>query len=220
MEETVEQLKAKIQELEAENQELKQSLNDTDIRAKELLEALSEIHYIAKWNGNERQDPYKFGDWFRFLTPIERNVWNDIRYLGLPFYPQFPVGKYYIDFADPHKKIALEIDGRVHDDEDVAAKDNTKQQFLESLGWRVIRIAGYKTYRARRNFENDDEEIDQRYWTQSAEGILELLKEEVYRFDYASDNEVKLISSHEVLASLKDIDHGERIEKNKKLFAK
>ncbi len=48
MEETIEQLKIKIEKLESENEELKQSLNDTDIRAKELLEALSEIHYIAK----------------------------------------------------------------------------------------------------------------------------------------------------------------------------
>ncbi len=40
----------------------------------------------------QRIDPYAsgLGD---FMTPIERAVWTDIRNHGLPFYPQYPVGR-------------------------------------------------------------------------------------------------------------------------------
>jgi len=39
------------------------------------------------------------------MSPIEFNVWSDIRSNGLMFYPQFPVLNYFIDFADPIRKI-------------------------------------------------------------------------------------------------------------------
>lgn len=48
--------------------------------------------------GEMRQDPY-FMDWD--FTPIERNVWSDIREQGLPFYPQVPVLNYFLDFGCP-----------------------------------------------------------------------------------------------------------------------
>jgi very-short-patch-repair endonuclease len=146
--------------------------------------------YIQNWNGRRRQDPYKFGDWFRYLTPIEHNVWNDIRYLGLPFYPQFPVGKYYIDFADPFEKIALEIDGKIHQDPEVALRDADKTKFLNSKGWRVVRIPGWKTFRGRKDYLNDDcdhygEVVDQ-YYTNTAQAILEEIKNRFYDSNYPS----------------------------------
>lgn len=45
-----------------------------------------------------RINPY----WLNWdFTPIERELWNDIRGKGLPFYPQIPVGPYFLDFGDP-----------------------------------------------------------------------------------------------------------------------
>jgi len=52
----------------------------------------------------------------------------------------FNVGKYFIDFAFIDKMIAVEIDGRRHDDKDIKTKDNTRTKFLESKGWNVLRI--------------------------------------------------------------------------------
>lgn len=52
----------------------------------------------------------------------------------------FSVGKYFIDFAFIDKMIGVEIDGRRHDDNDVAIKDNARTKFLESKGWNILRI--------------------------------------------------------------------------------
>src|SRR3990167_9683263 len=87
------------------------------------------------------------GDWTSWLnfTPIEENVWHDIRYLGLPFVPQFPFGPYFIDFADPVKRIGIEVDGKEwHKDE---VKDRERQNYLEKNGWEIIRIQGCQTYK-------------------------------------------------------------------------
>ena len=183
--------------------------------------------YIKNWTGKERQTPYKFGEWFEYLTPIERNVWSDIRSLGLPFYPQFPVGKYYIDFADPFRGIAIEVDGRIHDEQSVRERDNVKEMFLKSRGWMVLRIPGYTTYKSRHDYENDDPEtgyVNERYWTHCSEGILEKLADVYYRPLWRSEagkyNQICLISSNELL---EDMVHQEKkmpkqIERNKVLF--
>jgi very-short-patch-repair endonuclease len=84
-------------------------------------------------------DPYMIADWTRLHTPIEAAIWSDIRSYGLPFWPQFPVGKYVVDFADPVRRIALECDGASYHD---AAKDRKRDAALEQLGWTTYRIPG------------------------------------------------------------------------------
>jgi|GEM_PF-6687795 very-short-patch-repair endonuclease len=68
----------------------------------------------------------------------ERNVWHDIRAFGrfMRFYPEYPIGADYVDFADPHKKIAIEVDSGVHN----RARDAEKNKRLRAAGYRVIRI--------------------------------------------------------------------------------
>ena len=50
------------------------------------------------------------------------------------------VGRWFIDFAFDDKMIALEIDGRQHDDPERKASDAVKDKYLTSLGWKVFRI--------------------------------------------------------------------------------
>jgi very-short-patch-repair endonuclease len=86
-------------------------------------------------------DPYAFehAGGIR-LTPIEEALWFDIRLLGAVFYPQYPVGKYFVDFANPVARVAIECDGRdFHLDK---AKDLARQRELESMGWAIYRISG------------------------------------------------------------------------------
>lgn len=86
----------------------------------------------------ERLDVYELG-LDRFLTPIERLVWGDIRELGLPFYMQYPVGRRFVDFGDPVRCIAIEADGAAfHTPEGDARKDAD----LKECGWTVFRIPG------------------------------------------------------------------------------
>lgn len=132
-------------------------------------------------------DPYVF-DFDMPMTPIEENVWHDIRVLGLPFYMQFPVGPYFIDFADPIRKIGIEVDGKEwHLDKDA---DEKRENALNSMGWVIVRIPGYKTFKQRSDFSQNDEDehidLEMRdarmntFLTESSEGILLSLKRKWY----------------------------------------
>lgn len=88
-------------------------------------------------------DPYSWGDFdsaIIFLTPIEEWFWADARTADLILYPQYPVGGFFVDFANPVAKVAIECDGAAfHADK---AKDLARDQELSRLGWTVYRITG------------------------------------------------------------------------------
>lgn len=87
-------------------------------------------------------DPYQIADWASLFTPIEAWLWSDIRRAGLPLWPQLPVGRFFVDFGNPVKKIAVECDGaQFHKDK---AKDAARDAELEAQGWTVHRIEGWQ----------------------------------------------------------------------------
>lgn len=59
---------------------------------------------------------------------------------GLKFRRQHPLGPFFADFACVEKKTMIELDGCYHEDENQAEKDASRQAYLESLGWHVIRF--------------------------------------------------------------------------------
>jgi very-short-patch-repair endonuclease len=82
-------------------------------------------HYIADWVG--------------VMTPIECAIWSDIRGMSLPLWPQLPVGRYFVDFGNPVRRVAVECDSvRWHDPE----RDQKRDDVLNEIGWRVIRVTG------------------------------------------------------------------------------
>lgn len=109
------------------------------------------LQQIKKWyekNYHEGITPYAiFPHSFNimsFMTPIERNVWDYLRGSGMLFYPQYPVGKYFIDFARPQDKIGIEVDGKEwHTDK---KKDTLRQKELEKIGYKIYRISGGETF--------------------------------------------------------------------------
>tara|TARA_R110000868_G_C10934434_1_gene766598 strand:+ start:145 stop:660 length:516 start_codon:yes stop_codon:yes gene_type:complete len=82
--------------------------------------------------------PYELGLGDK-LTPIEISLWAELRGEGLPFYLQYPVGRRFVDFGDPVKKIAIEADGAAYH---TPEGDRKKNEELQSHGWRVIRVKG------------------------------------------------------------------------------
>lgn len=99
-------------------------------------------------------NPYKLKECFK-MTPIEENVWSDIRFLGLKMFPQFPIDKYFADFADPINKIVIEADGeKYHTDKN---KDLIRQNEIEKLGWTIYRIKGKETYKCLQEEQDCDD---------------------------------------------------------------
>lgn len=84
--------------------------------------------------------PYIIASWTNIMTPIELGAWHEIRSHGLMMWPQFPIGKYFADFACPVSKIILECDGRRWHNK---TKDMARDVDLESMGWIVFRAPGW-----------------------------------------------------------------------------
>jgi len=79
-------------------------------------------------------------DWPMLFTPIEAAMWSDIRGLGIVLYPQYPIGPYFADFANPRCKVAIECDGKAfHTNRD---RDRDRDAQMQRLGWRVFRFSG------------------------------------------------------------------------------
>ncbi len=60
---------------------------------------------------------------------------------GHRFRRQHPIGRYFADFACDRLRLILEIDGGVHERDDVVLRDHLRQTELESLGWTVLRFS-------------------------------------------------------------------------------
>ena len=79
----------------------------------------------------------------RNQTRAEEIVWYFLRnrkLVGYKFRRQYSVDYFVIDFYCPELKIAVEIDGDIHDEPEQIIYDIKRQTFLESFGIRFIRI--------------------------------------------------------------------------------
>jgi very-short-patch-repair endonuclease len=89
------------------------------------------------------------------MTPIEYAMWCDFRSLGIVMYPQYPVGKYFVDFGNPVAKVAIECDGAAYHTDKAADKSRHKK--IESLGWNVYRFTGRECNEVTEEVYGDDE---------------------------------------------------------------
>lgn len=76
------------------------------------------------------------------MTYCEKLVWMYLRkkQLGFRFLRQYSVDKYVIDFYSPRLKLAVEIDGDVHDLSEQKQYDKVRQGELEKFGITFVRI--------------------------------------------------------------------------------
>ncbi|MFA9439429.1 endonuclease domain-containing protein [Uliginosibacterium sp. sgz301328] len=93
---------------------------------------------LSSVDGQWGIDPYQL-DWLKMFTPIEESAWASIRSAGLVLYPQYPVGRYFADFASPRKKFILECDGKDFHDAD---RDAERDRQTAAMGWTVFRVTG------------------------------------------------------------------------------
>jgi very-short-patch-repair endonuclease len=161
---------------------------------------LPEIMQVRAQGLRRQSDPYIL-DWVPIMTPIEVDAWGDIRRHGLPLYPQFPVGRRFIDFADPYLQIGVELDGAAyHNEQDDTARDLD----LWRNGWRIFRITGRKARAVPPNpFEREYELKLNREWGRAlcewaslgSEGVFWALK----RFYYSEHDDGEEIACAELI---------------------
>jgi very-short-patch-repair endonuclease len=79
----------------------------------------------------------------REMSLPEVMLWQILRRQpgGIKFRRQHPIGQYVLDFYVLNLKLAIEVDGASHDMGDRPERDDLRDQWLESRGIRVIRIA-------------------------------------------------------------------------------
>ncbi|MDP1914545.1 endonuclease domain-containing protein [Brevundimonas sp.] len=80
----------------------------------------------------------------RRLTLPEVVLWTALRGRrlgGLRFRRQHPIGPYIVDFFCPALRLALEVDGRVHEHPDSLRHDRRRTDWLNERGVEVFRIS-------------------------------------------------------------------------------
>jgi very-short-patch-repair endonuclease len=76
-------------------------------------------------------------------THAEDVLWQALRGQGLPglrFRRQHAIGRVILDFYCPSVRLAIEVDGAVHDDPSQMDRDQARTEALAALGIRVIRF--------------------------------------------------------------------------------
>ena len=76
-------------------------------------------------------------------------IWERLKgkqVLGYKFRRQYSVGAYVIDFYCPALKLAVEIDGDSHFQEEAEDNDKQRQAFIESFGVRFLRFTNEEVF--------------------------------------------------------------------------
>jgi len=72
-------------------------------------------------------------------SPIEEKFWNALK-LEHFITPQKKIGRYRVDFAIEHLRIAIELDGHdYHSSKEQLAHDAKRERYLQARGWRIVR---------------------------------------------------------------------------------
>lgn len=77
------------------------------------------------------------------MTFGEVLLWNELKdnKLGFDFDRQRCIDNYIVDFYCKDLMLAIEVDGRSHDNEDALIKDEIRQKKLETLGVSFVRFS-------------------------------------------------------------------------------
>jgi very-short-patch-repair endonuclease len=76
-------------------------------------------------------------------TLAEASLWEQLRGKrvdGIKFARQHAAGPYFADFAARSHKLIVEVDGATHSTDAELRKDAARTAFLESQGYRVLRV--------------------------------------------------------------------------------
>jgi very-short-patch-repair endonuclease len=91
---------------------------------------------------NKKSEQEKRRQLRKNMTYCEKLVWMYLRkkQMGYRFLRQYSVDKYVIDFYTPKLKLAVEIDGEVHNIPEQKEHDEQRQKKIEQFGIIFVRI--------------------------------------------------------------------------------
>jgi very-short-patch-repair endonuclease len=96
-------------------------------------------------------------------TYCEEIVWTYLRNRrtgGCKFRRQYSIDKYVVDFYCPLLRLAIEIDGDVHDMPEQKEHDQIRQNYLEEFGIKFLRIRNEELFgNANKAFEKIEKAI-------------------------------------------------------------
>jgi len=76
-------------------------------------------------------------------TEAEKTFWMHVhnrRFSGRKFYRQYSLGSYILDFYCPELKVAIELDGGQHNQDDNKEYDAARSVYLKAQGIEVMRF--------------------------------------------------------------------------------
>lgn len=83
------------------------------------------------------------------MTEAERILWSKLRrkeLKGLQVYRQRIIGNYIVDFYCPGAKLVIELDGDQHYTDEGIREDQKRDEYLNSLGMRVLRFSDREVF--------------------------------------------------------------------------
>ena len=84
------------------------------------------------------------------MPKSETVIWSKLKgrqLLGYKFRRQYSVDRYVIDFYCPELKLAVEIDGDSHFQNDVENNEKYRQAFIESFGVQFLRFTNEDVFK-------------------------------------------------------------------------
>jgi very-short-patch-repair endonuclease len=115
------------------------------------------LHY------NRQSEKEKRRQLRRDQTPAEAVVWRYLRnrqMMKFKFRRQYSVDKFVLDFYSPELRLAIEIDGDVHDLTEQKEYDIARQNYIGKFGIKFLRIKNEEFYEnANKAFEKIENEI-------------------------------------------------------------
>ncbi len=76
-------------------------------------------------------------------TYPEKKLWEALKNKkldGLKFRRQHPINRFVVDFYCHKNKLVIELDGSIHENEEVKARDIERENELKSYGLNIIRF--------------------------------------------------------------------------------
>ena len=83
-------------------------------------------------------------------TKAEKMLWEKLRNIkleGFKIRRQHPIKKsFVVDFYCAEKKLIIEVDGKVHEEDNVKEKDKKREEFLYNWKYKILRITNEEVY--------------------------------------------------------------------------